>query len=229
MTTNDTTSEPVFIRGVPGDMLEKGASTDLAAADSAESISAEMIKDELKRVAYHEAGHAVIAMHLGLKVHSIEAYAGWPSTGLVTASGAENLNSQQRALFFTAGMASEVLYATDATIAWADKYSASTKRRLAELLQGGPRPATSSNEVGSDWDQLDPIAAKMDTDTESLFTATKGAAYSVLQARANDVHVLAAELIEHRFILGDRLPQILGGGPPGGPRYKWSDSSLTPT
>ncbi|MGY4465581.1 hypothetical protein ACVWWK_001263 [Bradyrhizobium sp. LB9.1b] len=127
----------------------------------------EVADDALRSVAYHEAGHAVVALALGLRVARVEIFQGDYSGGTDTAH-VDHLPLDHRIAICVAGMAAEKMFDAPSSH---DLAHIGDHGRVVELLNG-----------------IDEAAG------DELRDRGHQRAWDLLKAHAGDVENIAAEL-----------------------------------
>jgi hypothetical protein len=69
------------------------------------------MSDEMKRAICHEAGHAVVALHLGFHVEKIDVSGGFPR--VICGLDSPEKSKEERFILLAGGIASETLYYGD--------------------------------------------------------------------------------------------------------------------
>ena len=202
--------------------IARDASRELRAADLAAAIAPpiDMEKELLWQTALHEAGHAVVATVLGLKVGAVQVAVSGESIGTT------NFARRRRPMTFgdvedyvtatLAGRAADVVIcgAPDAGSGGAE----ASDLAVATSLLAGAHGSLGLGENLTYLGAADRVAATLASDAQLRLDVEADLAR--LQARAKDhvryhrstIEAVARLLVEHRFVRGEDVARLCRGG-----------------
>ncbi len=186
-------------------------------------------EQDKRRVAYHEAGHAVVAaaMGQGEQVQKLSVVARGRGVGHLALVNEDKAlltrhDIEAQIAVALAGLAAELLVlgemstgaeidlerATDAARDMAGRYGMSSRLGLARVLEAQGEVFLGRDYMTSQHIS-EPTLELLDAEVRLLLDEQKVVATSILQANLESLHALAGELMEHTTIQGPGLTRAL--------------------
>ncbi|WP_203073651.1 ATP-dependent zinc metalloprotease FtsH [Falsiroseomonas ponticola] len=202
----------------------------------AERRSLVMSEDEKRMTAYHEAGHALVAMHEPEcdPVHKATIIPRGRALGLVMSLPAGDRYSKHKsklkaelAMAMGGRVAEELIFGADKVSNGASgdiKMATDQARRM--VTEWGMSDNLGMIAYGSNDQEVflghsvtqsknlsEETARKIDAEIRSIIDAAYARATKVLSENIDELHLLAKGLLEHETISGDEIKQIIKGEP----------------
>jgi cell division protease FtsH len=193
-----------------------------------------MTQEDKKRAAYHEAGHALVALHMpaGDPVHKVTIIPRGQSLGMMVRLPERDRMSLTRgkcladlAVAMGGRVAEELIFGAETiTSSAAADISAATKlaramvtqfgmsQRLGPLSYGGNAGEVFAGQSVTRHQQLsDRTQNLVDEEIQGLISDGHNAARCILTAHLDSLHAAANGLLEHETLSGEQLRRLLAG------------------
>ncbi|GGK51772.1 AAA family ATPase [Salinarimonas ramus] len=172
----------------------------------------------LRAIALHEAGHAVVALALGLAVSQVSIVASTGAEGVTTISFADALPSRtaldRRVIALLAGRATDVVLGAGATAGAASDLSEATRTIAAShaaLGLAGPLVVRSNTAAIQSLVRDDPdLAARVDGELHRLMEQAE----AIVRARRDSIRAVAEALLSRRALTGSEAEAIAAAHKP---------------
>ena len=192
---------------------------------------------EKKLVAYHEAGHALVAAQIPQAdpVHKVTIVARGKAGGFTRTLPKEESNLKSKGQFeamlavMMGGHAAEEIVFGDVTTGASDDLEKATdvaRKMVTEFGMSsnlGPRTFTSGQGqvfmgrvISQGQNYSDAVAQKIDTEISRLLGSARSKAKDVIESNKDRLHRLAEKLIVQETLQGGELQDLLTGGMTGG-------------
>jgi cell division protease FtsH len=217
----------------------------------AERRSLAMTDEEKKLTAYHEGGHALVALHVegSDPIHKATIIPRGRALGLVMRLPERDQLSVTRqkmmadlCVAFGGRIAEELIFGHDkvTTGAMSDIEQATRMVRAMVTRFGmsdelGPIAYAENQEevflghsVSRQQNVSEQTAQKIDSEIRRIVDATYQKAKEILTTRLNDLHTLARGLLEYETLTGDEIVALIKGIPPVRTPYEEPETPRTP-
>ncbi|HEY8615538.1 ATP-dependent zinc metalloprotease FtsH [Phenylobacterium sp.] len=203
----------------------------------AERRSMVMTEEEKKLTAYHEGGHALVALNVPATdpVHKATIIPRGRALGMVMqlperdrfSMSFEQMTSRI-AILFGGRVAEEIIFGKEKVTSGASSdISQATKLARAMVTKWGFSDKLGSVEYGENQEEVflghsvarnqnvsEETAKIIDEEVKRLVTAGENEARRILTEKLEDLHVLAKALLEYETLTGDEIVNALKGVPP---------------
>jgi cell division protease FtsH len=203
----------------------------------AERRSMVMTEDEKKMTAYHEGGHALVALNVVSTdpVHKATIIPRGRALGMVMqlperdklSMSYEQMTSRL-AILFGGRVAEELIFGKDKVTSGASSdISQATKLARAMVTKWGYSPALGVVEYGENQEEVflghsvarnqnvsEETAKIIDAEVKRLTQAGFDEARQILTQKLEELHILAKGLLEYETLSGDEIIKLLKGVPP---------------
>jgi cell division protease FtsH len=203
----------------------------------AERRSMVMTEEEKRNTAYHEGGHALVALTVPSTdpVHKATIIPRGRALGMVMQlpeGDRYSMNYEQMtsrlAILFGGRCAEELIFGKDKITSGASNdISQATKLARAMVTKWGFSERLGSIEYGENQEEVflghsvarnqnvsEATAKIIDEEVKKLVTAGEAEARRILTAKLDDLHTLAKALLEYETLTGDEIVNVLKGVPP---------------
>ena len=203
----------------------------------AERRSLVMSDDEKKLTAYHEAGHAIVALNVpGTDpIHKATIIPRGHALGMVMRLPERDQMSLSRqkiladiCVAFGGRVAEELIFGHDmVTTGASSDIQQATRRARAMVTRYGLSDALGPIEYGENQEEVflghsvsrtqnvsEATAQQIDAEIRRIIDDCYGKAKTILTDKQNDLHVLARGLLEYETLTGDEIVALLKGIPP---------------
>jgi len=217
-----------------------------------ERRSAVMTEQEKQLTAYHEAGHAIVALNVkeADPVHKATIIPRGRALGMVMQLPERDqysLNYTQMisrlAIMMGGRVAEELTFGEDkVTSGAASDIEQATKLARAMITRWGFSKVLGTVSYGENQEEVflghsvarnqnvsESTAQKIDAEIRRLVDEAYNAAKRILTEKAKDHETLAQGLLEYEMLSGDEIKDLLNGKPPHRPDPEPEDSSAPPT
>ncbi|MGD2132480.1 MAG: ATP-dependent zinc metalloprotease FtsH [Maricaulaceae bacterium] len=217
-----------------------------------ERRSAVMTEDEKKLTAYHEAGHAIVALNVpeADPVHKATIIPRGRALGMVMQLPERDQYSMnytqmisRLAIMMGGRVAEELIFGKEKiTSGAASDITQATKLARAMITRWGFSDELGTVAYGENQEEVflghsvarnqnvsEATAQKIDAEIRRLVDAAYAEATKILKEKAKDHEALAQGLLEYETLSGEEITDLLNGKPPHRPDPEPEDSAAPPT